>query len=477
MTPSGTRSTTPRLTVRRFATLLRGQRLLAPGDHVLVAVSGGPDSTALLRLLVDLAPAWSLRISAGHVHHGLRGRESDEDADFVAALCRRWDVPLRIERGRRPAPTGTRKGRSLQEWAREVRYAFLHRTAGELRATSVALAHTADDQAETMLLWMLRGAGATGLAGIPRRRDGRLVRPLLSVRRQDILEFLEATGVPYRSDSSNLSPAYLRNRIRHELLPVLRRFNPAIVELLCRQADLLRADDQCLEQQAADWLRRLEPQDSARLTLRGDEVEALPLALQRRVVRQLLRQRSDGGRWPSFRTVAAVLALVTQGRPGSTLLVPGARVTRDYGTTRIERLAPSEPPPSVPPEGIPLPIPGAVLWPPTEEVIAVQWSEDATACPASPARRAVLDPARFTPELRVRTWRPGDRFQPAGMAGHRKKLQDYFSDLKVPRDRRRRIPLVVAPEGILWVVGYRADQRVRATRSTTRALVVEVRPR
>lgn len=473
-----------RLLPRRFAAYATARHLFTPRDRILVAVSGGPDSVALLALLAELAPAWALELAACHVHHGLRGREADEDADFVAALCESLEIPIRIEQLARAGSPWRRAGQSLQEWARAARYAALRRVADDLNMVKIALGHTADDQAETVLLWMLRGAGLTGLAGIPPAREGCIIRPLLGFRRRDLIQYVKGRGLTYRTDSSNATSVYLRNRIRREVLPVLRAINPAIVETLCRQAELLREDEQWMSERTADCLARLLKEEDGRITVRGEDFRALPLALRRRAVRELLRQLSPTGHWPTFRTVSAVLRLMTQAQSGSRLILSGLHVLREYDTILFARTDPQDDRShddavrlAARPDGVPLDVPATVKWPLTDQAIRVRWGERGPAGARGRSRRtAAFDADRFTPDLRLRSWRPGDVFQPAGMKGHRKKLQDYFSDLKVPRAERHRIPLLVAPEGILWIVGYRQDERFCATAGTGRVLIADVRP-
>src|SRR5881296_3217097 len=246
----------------RVAATARARGLLRPGDRVLAAVSGGPDSVALLSVLVALAPSWDLTLQAVHVNHGLRGAESDEDASFVAGLCDRLGVALTIERVTLAGPAGRRRGRSLQEQAREARYAAMVRVATALRMDKIALGHTADDQAETLVMWMLRGSGTAGLAGIPPSRGPQFIRPLLDYSRADIVAYLETQGLEFREDSSNAKLLYLRNRVRHELLPTLKRFNPAVLKVLGRQAEILREEDLCLQHSVSAHLAQMACQDA-----------------------------------------------------------------------------------------------------------------------------------------------------------------------------------------------------------------------
>ncbi len=454
--------------------------LIAEGDHLLVAVSGGPDSVALLSVLASLAPSKRLTLSALHLNYGLRGEESDGDARFVSRLCADLEVPLVIERVDVSRVAGTGRGLSLQARARDARYAALRRTAATLGASKIALGHTADDQAETLLMWMLRGSGAAGLAGIKPLRDAVYVRPLLDVGRAEILAYLEAKGLSYRTDSSNAKPVYLRNRIRHELLPLLKRFNPAVVSALTRQADILRDEDACLDGWVADWIaRHVRAAEDRSLEVPRAALLEQPVALQRRIIRRVLQRVTGGPHGPAFGAADAVLHKVARGRSGSSLTVRGALVLRDYQHVRVfpARHA-SRPRGDRPPgrAGLRVTIPSTVVWPPTGQSLHLRFAgaeED-----LGPAGRDVarFDADRFTHRLEIRPWQAGDLFHPQGMAGRRKKLQDYFSDSKLSRGRRADVPLLVAPEGILWVAGYRTDHRFRVTPSTTRILVAELRP-
>jgi len=461
---------------------LRRTGLIQPSERVLVGVSGGPDSVALLSLLAALAPAWKLQLRVVHVNHGLRSDESDHDARFVTALCASLGVECVCERVNLWALRARLKGRSLQEIARIARYDVFRREVRYWQADKVALGHTADDQAETVLMWMLRGAGGAGLAGIPPSRDTLFVRPLLGISRAEILEYLQTEGLSYRIDSSNAKRDYLRNRIRHEVLPELKRLNPAIVRVLARGAEILREEHAYLERAAQEHLARasqLQPDGS--VVLGRDGLLTLPVALQRRVIRALLRRVSGAEQGPSFGTVDAVLAKVVRGRSGVSLSVPGGRVQREYGRlvflpagtpSQMHRTAER----GEPSLALPIEAGSCVQWPLTGQAIRLSLLEHGTGQLTALAERPVayLDADRFTLDLVVRTWRPGDAFQPAGMGGRHKKVQDFFSDLKVPREVRRHLPLLVAPEGILWVAGYRVDHRFCATAGSRRVLKAEI---
>jgi tRNA(Ile)-lysidine synthase len=482
MVPQLERKATRHKLERHVAASARARQLFDAGDHLLVAVSGGPDSVALLSVLASLAPVKRLTLSALHINYGLRGEESEEDARFVSRLCAELGVPLTCERIDLSRAPNQRKGMSLQTRAREARYAALQRAAAAVGAGKIALGHTADDQAETLVMWMLRGSGAAGLAGIRPVRDAVYVRPLLDVSRTDVLAYLNAKGVSFRMDSSNAKPLYLRNRIRHQLLPLLKQFNPAVVDALTRQADILRDDDRCLEQWASEWIsRHVQRGDDRSLAVPRMAVLELPVALQRRVIRRVMQQAAQSPYSPTFGSAEAVLEKIVRGRSGSSLALRGASVVREYERVRFfpNRTVGRPAGGGVSDRAVSLclSVPSAIVWPPTEQVIRLSYApaSDGTGMHAG-TQIARFDADRFTHPLVVRSWKAGDVFHPQGMGGRRKKVQDYFCDIKLPRERRTGVPLLVAPEGILWIMGHRADQRFRVTPSTRRILVAEIVP-
>ena len=459
--------------LHRVVETVRTRGLVEPGQHVLVAVSGGPDSVALLSLLQRLRPTWSLTLTAVHCNYGLRGAESEGDQRFVEALCRELKVPLHI---RRLDLMARARRASLQAEAREMRYRVLTDIARECGADRIALGHTADDQAETVLLWMLRGAGMTGLSGMPAYRDGAIVRPLYEARRRDILAYLQDAGLSFRRDSSNAKPFYLRNRIRHEILPVLQRIVPSSVEALCRLADVCREDDAYLGQA----IGALCESRITRLHDGGWEIDRSflresPRAVQRRVVRELLRRCDGSPRSPSLHTVDRILRVAIKRGRAAGIDVKSIRVAVgtdlvQFVPSRFRLLHEDRSRQSAP---VILTVPGQVVWAATGHIILVEEVSGGRGKVTDLGKsRAVVDADRLSGPLVVRAWQPGDRFFPAGMKGRSKKLQDFFTDLKVPIARRTRIPLVVSPDGIVWVVGYRQDERWVPAAATQRCLSI-----
>jgi tRNA(Ile)-lysidine synthase len=307
-----------------------------PDTRLLVAVSGGIDSTALLEALGELAPEFGLELVVGHVNHGLRGAEADADQSLVAAQAARLGLrfgarrvdPGRLRRGRPSARRPT-----LQEAARRVRYAALRELADELGAGPIATAHTADDQAETVLLRLLRGTGPAGLGGIPERSpDGRVVRPLLGVPRREVETFARERGLTWREDPSNRSPRFARSRLRERWLPELARdFNPQLLRALVDLAEAHRRENEWAEAEVArEAARRLEP-DPEGLWIEAAGFALLPEALARRLVRGALH-RAGAGRDVSRRHLLRALAFLRRGRPGARLELPGGLELRCAGT-------------------------------------------------------------------------------------------------------------------------------------------------
>jgi tRNA(Ile)-lysidine synthase len=419
-------------------------------------------------------------LTAIHCNYGLRGAESDGDESFVRDFCQERQLPLVIHR---PMLVKRQHRSSLQAAAREARYGFMKQLTQEVGADRIVVGHTANDQAETMLMWLLRGAGMTGLAGMPYVREERIIRPLLAVTREEVVSYLDHEGLSYRRDSSNEKPLYRRNRIRKELLPVITRLAPAAVRVLQRQADLLREDEQYLTGITNDLVRTLVSHHS-RGVQRVDRqafVE-LPVALQRRLVRAILRTYDEEGRASSLHMVESVRLVLLKGKSGARLSLKQALVTLNLGSMRfspsvgrdLSRQIDSD---QKKREMLAVPVPSTVSWAGTNQQIHVQLMTRRAVdeLGRSPSRGlALFDADRFSEPLVVRAWQAGDRFFPHGMKGKSKKLQNFFTDRKVARHERGKIPLLEAPEGILWVVGMRQDERFVVRDGTTRCVVVSV---
>lgn len=462
--------------LHRVVKTVRARGLFEPGHHLLVAVSGGPDSVALLTLLHHLVPRWRLRLTAVHFNYGLRGLESDEDQAFVLSLCEALQVPLRCV----PLDVRTRpQGVSLQAQARDVRYRAMARVAEDVGADRIVVGHTADDQAETILLWMLRGAGITGLAGMPVQRDGMIIRPLYEVRRREVLDFLSATGQAYRQDSSNAKPIYARNRIRHQLFPVLNQIAPAAVDALCRMGDLCREDDRYLEDQTVSLCASLvQPDGAGGYSIDRSGLQVQSLTLQRRLLREVFRRMHPSRRPPSLATVEVVRRLLSSKRGGARRCAGGVhvRVTQHALLVQPAKAVVLPRAPEAVGERQLVQIPSVIEWAGTRQRIRVQEGtrEAVHQLSAFQGWVMIVDANLLSYPLHIRSWRAGDRFVPSGMKGRSKKLQDYFVDLKIPLSQRGRIPILDSPQGIVGVLGFRQDERFQVSDRTRRCVVISI---
>jgi tRNA(Ile)-lysidine synthase len=462
-------------------TLLRSVReflgeALAGGGKVGVAVSGGADSVALLELVSSVAAETAIEPVVLHFDHGLRP-ESDEDRRFVEGLAAERGLAFRAERA---ASAPSARG-SVEDWARRARYDFFRRAAEALGLRAVATGHTADDQAETILFRLLvRGAGSRGLAGIPAVRDAGgflILRPLLDHRRAAIIRLLEHRGIAWRDDQSNRSLLFARNKIRHQVIPFLiEQCNPRLVESLCRTAEILRMENERLEDEAeaelAEWGER-----EGVYWRPLDVLVRIPEAIRFRAVGRLMERL---GIYPSFDLVESLDRLAGEG--GRIDLSPELAAWVEDDLLRIGAFRPT------------LAIAGEfeILVPGSTRIPVLGVTIETMRLDAAPrlaelhsgvvgARRladgfqaaAHLAAATIVGRLVLRTRRPGDRMTPFGMDGS-KKLQDIFTDEKISRAERDRWPLLCDDRGVLWIVGLRQDERTRVREETKDVLRIRV---
>lgn len=427
----------------RFHRNISETACIAVGSHVLVALSGGADSVALLSLLLGSASTLDLQIEAAHLDHALRA-ESAQDAAFVARFCAERRVPLTMRR-LDVAAVSKQRGGNLEETARELRREFLAEAACERGCDLVALGHHADDQAETFMMRLLRGAGQEGLAGM-RLVDGPIVRPLLPFSRAEILEYLASQDLSWCEDASNRDQGFTRNRIRHQLMPLLASFNPQIVSQLNGLCERLRQDEggweDLVQAELVSCVERLEEE----LRIDRERLIRLSPALAGRLVRAVLREVRGDLRGISARHVAAVLTLASAGPVQGETALPGAWVARRYGVLLFRKSRPQ------PEEVLAFTLSRPGDYPlPDGRVIRVTREERALG-EATDAVEFCAD--SVTLPLEVRGVRPGDRMRPSGMSG-RKKVQDLFVDLKLTREARRAALVFACGEELLWIAGVR----------------------
>ncbi len=462
--------------------------LYAPSERVAVALSGGPDSVALAVLLCEIEAGGGAPVAGLiHVNHRLRGRESDEDEQFCRALAARIGRPIEVATIDVAALARARR-QSIEVAAREARYRVFDDAAHRLGASVVATGHTIEDQAETVLLRLLRGAGTRGLSGI-RPRRGRFVRPLIDCHRADLVRYLSARGEAFREDSTNRDVTIPRNRVRHELLPTLLAIAPGGVRALARLASHA-ADDEAFLQAAAIEIRpsivlsKEETDAGVRTVISAERLWELPPAMGRRLVRDLIAEIAPGQALSS-RHLDAVRALARADSPGEHLDLPGVIVRRTGRLLTLSRARPAGEPrvgrrarsgnPVV--AARPLALPGAVSLPEAGVTITATVGTSMAGAGRQGALPAIarLQAASVTPPLEVRFWRAGDRFRPLGAPG-RRKVQDLFVDRKVPREERLRVPIVVDATGrILWVAGVAVAEECRVTAPEAGVVILEMR--
>jgi tRNA(Ile)-lysidine synthase len=418
---------------------VRAGGLLQAGRPVVVLLSGGRDSVCLLDLAVRLAGP----VSALHVDYGLRD-SSAADAEACAALCRRLGVPLTVHRAGEP------RG-NVQAWAREIRYAEAERLAA---GADVAAGHTASDQVETVLYRLAASPGRRALLGMP-AREGRLIRPLLDITREETAAYCAERGLPWREDPTNESPAFARNRARHGLLPALRELHPAAEANVLRTLATLRDEAAVLDALVEATL--------------GDRVEvgrlaALPPALARLCLQRLADDAAGPGRAPAAGPRAEeILALAARGGTASLDVGGGLRAVCEYGRLRFEPAAPAPPAPAA----TELPVPGRAAYGGGE--LTSEVGEDLA------IGDGTLDLETLSTPLDVRPWRAGDRMRPLGAPGSR-SLQDLFTDRRVPRARRAHLPVVVSGGEIAWIPGVATGEAFKVTPSTRERARLAWRP-
>lgn len=450
---------------------------LVSGQHcLLVAVSGGPDSVCLLHILVKLQEGLGIRLYIAHLNHQLRGAESEADAHYVSDLAHRLDIPATIEQ-RDVKAFKIQQRISLEEAAREVRYTFLAQVAKSIGANRVAVGHTADDHIETILMHLIRGTGTRGLRGLqPSSRwqssgsSLTIIRPLLPVSRRETADYCHNHQLMPRIDASNLSLSPLRNRIRHQLLPLLESYNPRVAEALLRTARIA-GDDLAFMDKEMDrlWGKIVQKQGNT-ITLDKEGFLKLPPAPKRYLLRRAIEDLLGNLKDIESRHIEEIMDALTK-PAGKRLSLPGGLVfSIEYNRYLLGSDQAALSPFPILGGEFPLKLPGETVLP--------GWRIEATIISREQMPEkdedftAYFDRDKTGDKLLVRPRQPGDRFQPLGM-NQPKKLGQFMIDAKIPSAWRQRIPLVCSPQHILWVVGWRIDERVKVTDATKQVLCLK----
>ncbi len=441
--------------ITRVERTVRKQSLFQPGDILVVAISGGADSSALLDLLIKL-PGYNLQLIVAHLNHCLRGVESDADEEFCRDLASRYSLQFE-ERRIDINSLASNLRLNLEDAGRCARIEFLDEISRKYGAAAVVLAHHADDQAETVLMRLLRGSGMTGLSGMAYRNERGYVRPLLDVTRSEIEHYLNGCGLEWREDSSNSDTIYLRNRIRHQLLPLLEEYNPAIRSSLATTASIISGDDVLLEELTERAFVESCRMGEGRVVCSIRQLRTLNPALQRRVLRHAFKRLAGTLEGVSIRHVDAICDLIGSDRPNSRLALPqGVVVLREYDSLML--MQPGE---AFLETNYELLImePGRYQFPSGGSIV-IDVTDEATF--RADSCTAYFDLAKTPFPWLVRTFCPGDRISPFGMTG-RKKVKDIFIDRKIPTSERRSIPLLFCGDDLIWIVGVCSSELARVS--------------
>ncbi|MBE0478344.1 tRNA lysidine(34) synthetase TilS [Candidatus Aerophobetes bacterium] len=441
--------------------------MLSKDSRIVVGVSGGPDSTALLHLLCRLRKKYNLTLFAAHLNHGIRAIEAKEDEKWVKVFTRELEVPLTVDVMDVPV-LAKEKGASLETVAREVRYNFLEHLASKVQADKIAVGHTASDQVETVLMRLIRGSGIDGLSGIAPVR-GKVIRPLIRTFRWEIEKYCQIYNLSPRKDSSNEDAQFLRNKIRLELIPYLcTHYNPRVVEALYRSADLLEVDKDFLDKFTQKIERKIIKKKTGReIVVNGRTLFKLHLCLQRRVIRQILEKLKGDLEGIEYSHIEQILNLKEAEGSKLTYLPGKLTVLRQYdelilkkGEEKLSAFFSY------------LNVPGETKVPELTMIFKAKILSKPPARFLKNSHQAFFDLDKIPGSLYVCPRREGDKFVPLGMK-EKKKIKDFFIDMKVPRFERDKIPILFSEGEIVWIVGYRIDDRFKLSEDSKKILHVK----
>jgi tRNA(Ile)-lysidine synthase len=449
------------------------KELITTGDKVLVGVSGGADSIALLHVLHRFSQIQNYSLTVAHINHMARGNDSDTDARFVESVAEKLKLPFylkKIDVGIERLKLKT----SFQDAARKIRFQFFKETLQSIEGNKVVLGHTADDQVETILINIIRGTGLKGLAGIPQVRDC-IIRPFLKFYRKDLDIYLKENNICFREDSSNLDKKYLRNRIRHELIPLLENYNPSIKKCLQEMSGIAREEDSLLSQTTINiFKQKLEKDNKNKIIWDNEDFQSYPIALRHRLVREIFCHITGDMQSITAHHVQQIINLFNYPKAGKVLNIPrGVTVTCSYDSVSFSKIT----------DGIceqeqlvtQIAIPGTteLLEGPIRRLQTQIIGNKSELSSLETNRQAFFDLKKTGLGIQARFFRAGDRFCPLGMTGS-KKLKSFFIDQKVPQSMRSHIPILTnADDDIIWVYGQRISHLYRVTDKTEKVLFIE----
>lgn len=444
--------------------------MLSIGDHVLVGLSGGPDSVCLLQILNMFKASYKLKISAAYIDHGLRPEEVPNEIEFCRKLCDSLNIPFYTQ-SVNVREYAEKEKINIQEAARILRYGALEQISLYINAHKIAIAHNADDQAETVIMRLLRGAGPAGLSGIPPVRK-KVIRPLIEVERAEIEKFLSEKNISYIIDSSNESLKYLRNKIRKTLMPVIKSISPQAIKIISKTADILREENDYINVTVTKTLMRLMSRKTDKtVELFCNPMEVLNIVILRRALRFAI-DSVKGLKGLSFDHIEDIIRLIKTGKPGDRIYLPqGVRAIKGYSTLVIT----AEPPKKL--STYEVNSPQDIYLKETSMVLSLKEIKREELQDFGDGKNTIyvdMDKIKFP--LIVRARKPGDYFYPFGF-GKKKKLQDFFVDEKVPRDERDAVPIIESDGNIVCIAGYRLDDRFKIDDNTKKCLQIKILPK
>jgi tRNA(Ile)-lysidine synthase len=456
--------------IKKVIKTIEKYKLLDKEDRVVAALSGGPDSTALLVALVQIAKQLDFSIIVAHYNHGLRGTSSDEDEKYSQELAIK--LGLIFVSGKMDQKL-RQKGKSPEDFYRQQRYQFLDKVAEDYNAQKIALGHNIQDQAETVLLNLLRGSGLGGLKGILPMREGKFIRPLIEVSRPEIIAFLSEAGISYCHDSSNQSNIYLRNKIRTELIPYLKeKFNPRIEESLAQMAEILRQDDEYIRNSVQEALKStyIQNQSNRIISLNIEYIKGLAPTIRSRLFKKILESLNPEKNGFSFSNIKVLERLAQATESGKRISLPlGIEAKREYDSLILERdkicLKQVD-------YEYPVNIPGIIHVKETNRTISIE-KTFRDKIDQHNKNKVYLDLDKIQQPVILRNRRDGDRFQPLGMKG-RQKIKSLFINQKIPRNKRNEIMLLVDQSSVIWIENIHLSERVKISPQTINILALEI---
>jgi len=462
--------------------------MLQSRDKVLVAVSGGPDSVALVHVLLAIQKKLDIRLGVAHLDHGLRPSAATRDARFVSALCQKLGLPSHVTKTD-IQDLHQRQGGSLEALGRKARYDFFSRIARKFGYNKIALGHHADDNAELVLMNLFRGSGPLGLSGMLPVRNNRYIRPLIEQTRGNIMAFLQENQIDFVLDTTNSDLRFLRNRIRHELMPdLIHDYNPNLVDTLNRTAAIIRSEEDWLNQYSDQLFNTLAEKETTSVRISISKLLGNHAAIQRRVIRTAIEHVKGNLKSITLQHIDAVLCLCLEGYSGQSLDLPDQLaikrdphdyllISRQSSPTRAQ--ANSHSVETIPLYSIPVPDLGseekrvtcAEIG--TTLVLESMALESISSLTSAGQHIAFFDMDKLTSPMFLRNTLAGDRFMPLGMQGTQ-KVKNFFINNKIPREIRRKTPVLVSKDTIVWIVGHRIDERAKITQQTRNVLKIEL---